>query len=594
MSRMPYSASSSRPLEGELDLRTVGSALWRKKLWVILPTLLAAVASFVAVNLVTPRYKSETRVLIEGRENVFLRPEAEKMGDRERAVIDQEAVTSQVQLVLSREVARQVVKKLKLTESPEFDSVLQGFSPVRHVLILLGLARDPMRMTPEERIFEAYYERLTAYQVDKSRVIAIEFQSASPELASLAANAIADAYVSVQQMVRQEQTRAASEWLSGEIANLRPRVAEAESKVEQFRAGSNLFIGTNSNSLSNQQLSELSSQLASARSQQAEYETKSQSIRQMLKSGRPIESAEITNSELLRRLNEQLVTLRAQLAEQSSTLLDGHPRIKELRAQIGDLERQIRTEGERLVRSLENDAKIAAARVEQLSSNLDQMKRQAASSNEQDVQLRAFEREAKAQRDLLESYLAKYREATARESLATAPAEARVISRAIVSNTPFFPKKLPIVLIATLGTLLVMTGLITSAELLGGLSYAAPSQVDGRSHPIDLPRLQHIVSAAAPLVPEAPVPASRLPDVETAPPHSVQGVAHLMHESAEPGARFLVLAAASDVPLASWAVALGRQCAERGRAILVNLEFKAARDGDPTIGLANLVRGAAS
>ena len=40
---------------------------------------------------------------------------------------------------------------------------------------------------------------------------------------------------------------------------------------------------------------------------------------------------------LIRRLNEQRVTLRAQLAEQSSTLLDGHPRIKELKAQIGDL-----------------------------------------------------------------------------------------------------------------------------------------------------------------------------------------------------------------------------------------------------------------
>ena len=44
------------------------------------------------------------------------------------------------------------------------------------------------------------------------------------------------------------------------------------------------------------------------------------------------------NSELMRRLSEQRVTLRAQLAEQSSTLLDNHPRIKELRAQLADLD----------------------------------------------------------------------------------------------------------------------------------------------------------------------------------------------------------------------------------------------------------------
>ena len=103
--------------------------------------------------------------------------------------------------------------------------------------------------------------------------------------------------------------------------------------------------------------------------------------------------------------------------------------------------------------------------------NLDQLKQQATSTNEQDVVLRAFEREAKAQRDLLESYLAKYREASARDLLGVMPAEARIISRAIVSNTPAFPKKLPIVLIATFATLFLSAGFITTGELLAGNVY---------------------------------------------------------------------------------------------------------------------------
>ena len=41
-----------------------------------------------------------------------------------------------------------------------------------------------------------------------------------------------------------------------------------------------------------------------------------------------------------------------------------------------------------------------------------------------------------AQRDLLESYLAKYREATTRENIEAAPADGRIISRASVSNVP--------------------------------------------------------------------------------------------------------------------------------------------------------------
>ena len=67
----------------------------------------------------------------------------------------------------------------------------------------------------------------------------------------------------------------------------------------------------------------------------------------MLQSGKPIRSVEVLNSELTRRLSEQRVTLRASTAEQSSTLLDSHPRIKELKAQLADLDRQLREEATR-------------------------------------------------------------------------------------------------------------------------------------------------------------------------------------------------------------------------------------------------------
>src|SRR6266545_1843307 len=143
----------------ELDLSAVGRALVRKKLWVIGPTVLVAALTFAAVNLMTPRYKSEARILVDGRENVFLRPEAEKLVERERS-LDQEAVTSQVQLVLSRDLARKVIKDLKLGERPEFDPLRNGVSLLRQVIGLTGLAKDPLKMSAEERVLEAYYERL--------------------------------------------------------------------------------------------------------------------------------------------------------------------------------------------------------------------------------------------------------------------------------------------------------------------------------------------------------------------------------------------------------------------------------------------------
>jgi uncharacterized protein involved in exopolysaccharide biosynthesis/Mrp family chromosome partitioning ATPase len=426
--------------------------------------VLAAVLSITAVNMITPRYKSEVRILIDGRENVFLRPNGERNDDRN--ALDPEAVTSQVQLLQSRDLAREVIKKNRLAELPEFDPVLRGFSPLKSLLALIGIGRDPISLTPEERVLDAYYDRFTAYAVDKSRVVVVEFQSRDPDLAARVANSIADGYLVLQQDARRDQARSAGQWLAGEIESLRKKVADAESRVEDFRSRSSLFVGTNNTTLSNQQMGELNTQLNNARALKSDGESKAHLIREMLQTGKPIEASEVLNSELIRRLSEQRVTLRAQLAEQSSTLLDNHPRIKELKAQLADLDRQIRDEASKISRSLDNDARIASGRVEGLSANLDQLKKQASSANGQDVQLRALEREAKAQRDLLESYLAKYREATTRENIEAAPADGRIISRASVSNSPAYPKKLPIVLIATLATLMLSSGLIVTGELL--------------------------------------------------------------------------------------------------------------------------------
>src|SRR5918995_2616283 len=68
--------------EGELDMAHLRHALWRRKWSILIPTLLVALVSGIGVNLLTPKYKSEARVLIENRENIFLRPEAEKATER--------------------------------------------------------------------------------------------------------------------------------------------------------------------------------------------------------------------------------------------------------------------------------------------------------------------------------------------------------------------------------------------------------------------------------------------------------------------------------------------------------------------------------
>jgi uncharacterized protein involved in exopolysaccharide biosynthesis/Mrp family chromosome partitioning ATPase len=576
---------------GELDLGAIGHALWAKKWRIIALTLIAAGIAFVTVNLITPRYRSEARVLIETRENIFLRPDAEKNAMERGATVDQEAVTSQVQLILSRDLAREIIKRLKLNELAEFDPVLRGPSLVRSLLSFAGIIKDPMSMTPEERVLKSYFDRLQAFQVEKSRVIAIEFESEDAELAARVANAIAEGYLALQQTVKQDQTRAAGSWLAGEIETLRKKVADAEAKVEQYRAKTNLFIGNNNTTLSNQQLGDFNAQLAAARAQKADAESKAALIRDALKNGGAVEFSDIVNSELLRRLTEQRVTLRAQLAEQSSTLMEQHPRIKELRAQIADLERQMRSEADRLARSFENDAKLANAKVDGLIAGLDQLKRQAATTNEQDVQLRALERDAKSQRDLLESYLAKYREASARDSIGAAAPDARIISTATVSTTPAWPKKLPIVLVSALAMFALSAGFVLTGALLNALPAQAAEFV---------PAVQPEPALEQPAGRSLDVAVARRPIRPAgAPAEAVEALAQEFVQGGAGARRIAVLGIGRNVGTTISAIALARELAKQSRVVLVDLALAApnlsAIAVDPSgPGLTDLLAEAAS
>lgn len=592
------------PVEsGDIDLHALGAGLARKRGWIIVPTVLALVASVAIVNLITPRYKSESRILIDGRENVFLRPNSDRA--EERQALDAEAVTSQVQLVLSRDLAREIIKKNKLAERPEFDPVLQGISPLKSLAALIGIGRDPFSMTPEERVLDAYYERLQAYAVDKSRVIVIEFQSADPDLAVRVANSIADGYLVLQQDARQDQARNASQWYAGRIDELRRNVSEAEAKAEDFRSKSSLFVGTNNTTLSNQQMGEVNTQLNNARALKADAESKARLIREMIQSGKPIESSEVLNSESMRTPSQQRVALRAQLAEQSSTLLGNHPRIKELKAQLADLDTQIRDEAAKLARTLENDARAASGRVQELSASLEQLKKQATATNGQDVQLRALEREAKAQRDLLETYLAKYREANTRETIDTAPTDGRIISRAVVSNTPAYPKKLPIVLIATIATLLLSSGVVVTGELLRqtapravaafapALTRASARQERIVQPVVVEPFVDPDMAEPAPLQPEMTADADVTEFAE------IEQLADSLRAAGAMAKKVTVLGTASGEAITLSALTLARHLARDARVVVVDLAASsptmAAVSVDASApGLAELMQGEAS
>lgn len=450
----------------DVDLRQLFASLARNWLRILVVALVVTGLAFALTWLATPHYRAETRLLIETRESVYTRPDG--TNDNDKPILDEEGVTSQVEVISSTDILKQVAQKLDLSRLPEFDETAD-MPALSRLLVVAGLKSDPDEIPPEERVLTKMREKLNVYRVEKSRVIVIEFSSEDPRLAAAIPNAIADAYISVQGNANIESNSAATDWLAPEIADLSKRVKDAEAKVASYRAQSDLLMGGNNSVLATQQLSELSSELSRVRANRASAAATADSVRRALQNGGSLDAVpEVLSSGLIQRLRERQVELKTNIADLSTSLLDNHPRIRALRSQLADLDRQIRNEAEKIMTGLMTQAQTAQARENQLVADVNTLKAASARAGDQQVELDALQREATAQRQLLESYLTRYREASSRKDSNYPPVDARVFSRAVAPSQPYYPKILPIIGAALVGSLLVMAIVTLLQELFSG------------------------------------------------------------------------------------------------------------------------------
>ena len=472
-----------------LDLGGVLRAIGRSLRWLLPLTLIVAVVVFLALQLVAPKYMGEARILIESTDNKF--PGASRDVEEQRALLDSEGVASQVQLLMSTDLARRVAQKLNLASIPEFDAQ-GGGSLLKSLLSVVGVGGDTNGNSAEERVLKHFYENLDIYRVEGSRVIAVDYSSESPVLSARVANTVLDEYLAVQSSAKRETTEMASAALEPQIVELRKEVQAARQAVADFRARADLLIGADNIPLNQQQLAETSSDYSAAQAAKAEAQAKADLIRDLLNSGGSLETAsDVLESTLIQRLRERQVEIQSNIAELSITLLPSHPQLRALQSQLGDYDRQIRAEARKILQGLENDAKIANQQALALEQRLAKLKTAAAKSNADQARLSELEREANAKAAQLDQLLLSFQEADSRLRAQVLPADARIISRASVPVEPYAPKVISSTIIATIVTFILGCSFVLMREFLsGGALYrvnepaAASARADaGRSEP---------------------------------------------------------------------------------------------------------------
>ena len=410
----------------------------RREWWLIAAIIAAAmIAGAGILSSLTPTFTASTEVIIEPQRQTLPALEAILPG----VGTDEQSIVTEAEVLTSGTILNSVIDELALIGDPEFNSMLESSSAVpgrRTFASALEPASDRMRVVTRD----ALLSRLDVMQVGDTRVIAVFATSESPEKAARIANTLVDEYLRSRQEARFQATYETSTWLEGRIAELRGELRESEQRTERFRSDAEL-LEAGGTTLISQQLVDLNRQIISARAATAAAQAELTQVERLIESSDGsgiLASAGILQSPLVQELRKQQVALERQVAELSSEFGPAHPRMVQLNADAADLRSQIAIEVDKVVQSLRSSVRVARAREAELERQSANLTARLGETKEDDIELRALEREAEANRQLLETLLARRKELGSPNQLDSGQPGARVISYAVAPVNPSFPR----------------------------------------------------------------------------------------------------------------------------------------------------------
>ena len=437
---MQRSSPSASP--DDLDIASLGQSVGRSLKSIALATALAGGASFLVLSLMTPRYASEATIEIVNEDPALTRG-APPNGELTRPDLD--SVRTQARVLQSRDLAAKVATELNLASLPEFGGA--GGGMLGPVMALLGMGA-PSGETVEQRVLAKYLKNVQVNPFKESRIIGIEAKSSDPALAAEIANTLIKIYREDLKVRRVEAVREPAPGLAKEIQKLEGEIQLLESEAERERSKlrevriSGSASGNSEATLNTQQLQELNTKLNDAKSQRSEAEARAKIIKDMLRtSGQVDASPDVLKSPVIQQLQVQRARIDRQLAELSATLLPAHPRMQQMQAEQGGFQKQMRDEAQKIVLSLENEAKIAGAREAGVKAELDRMVQKRSDVSQDTSRLRQLDADLAGKREILSTYKKRQDDARVTSGSKIAPMTVKVIQQAVASSDPVSPKK---------------------------------------------------------------------------------------------------------------------------------------------------------
>lgn len=412
------------------------------------------VVGIVAVYLLvaTPYYMGTAQLLVPQEQNQTL--DFDQGGT---TVIQSQDPTiyfnTQKEIIQSRAFADRVVRKLQLDRNPYFKDLKDKRNNRLIPLIIRTIkkllpetkAANPL---PDIKLKDELDPDMTDIILDKvdmeigkqDNIMKIDYYADNPIAAAAMANGIAEAFIEHNLEIKVKPYRNAVDWLTGRITESRSKVEETERMLQQYREGTGMTSFETKESVLNQKLQELMTQLVQTESKRQESEIKYNQIKSVIDRPELLATVpDIMNNLVIQGLRNDELNLRKQLSDLSEKYGPKHPQIIKATSQLDMVRKNIISEARKMLNAAKADYEVARNRESSLRREMDEQKQEVLSLSRKAIDFNVIAGQSGSNKQFYELLLKKFQEASLSSGINIS--NAQVVDYATIPKSRAKPKR---------------------------------------------------------------------------------------------------------------------------------------------------------
>jgi len=369
---------------------------------------------------------------------------------------------TQYTILRSRPLAERVIRKLGLQASPEFKPSSRGrFNfDLRSSVVWLLKKLNPVNLfngsssargiiKPKNTtnngispgLVNAFISRLgVAPMKDSKMVVDLSFTGRHPHIIAQIANAAAEEYINMTMEAKIEAAQKMMKKLDEQLADQKGKVEESEIALQKYKEKKNIVSLEEKQNIVVQRLSQLNALVTGAKTERIAIETRYKELKKLADQPEMIESLpSILSNAMIQKLKADYVGLQRKYSELSKKYGTKHPKMIELRSQIGLMKRKIALEVKKNVNSLMTEYKVAQSKEATLVGALEEQKTEALELNRKSIDYGILQREAESNRQMYNILIKKMKEVDLGTDLKST--NIRIIDPAQIPRGPIGPKR---------------------------------------------------------------------------------------------------------------------------------------------------------